>query len=53
MPDATTQTVLFDISPKSVVVKFDQAHSSSDGGALPLKAVGRTRRSAPDFPTRG
>ena len=39
MSDATTQSVLFDICPKPVVVKFDQEHSSSDGGALLLKAV--------------
>ena len=39
--DITRQTVLFPQlgDGKSVVVKFDQAHSSSDGGALLLKAV--------------
>jgi len=40
MPDSTTQTVLFpDLFSKPVVVAFDQEHSSSDGGALLLKAV--------------
>jgi hypothetical protein len=40
MPDSTTQTVLFpDLSGKQVVATFDQEHSSSDGGALLLKAV--------------
>lgn len=40
MPDdTTTQGVLFKSLPgKPVVAKFDQAHSSSDGGALLLKA---------------
>jgi len=37
--DTTTQGVLFKSLPgKPVVAKFDQAHSSSDGGALLLKA---------------
>src|SRR3972149_6922140 len=40
MPDSTTQSVLFpDLFVKLVVVAFDQEHSSSDGGALLLKAV--------------
>ncbi len=40
MPDATTQTVLFpELLGKQVVAKFDQEHSSSDGGALLLKAI--------------
>lgn len=38
--DTTEQGVLFkDLSDKPVVVRFDQEHSSSDGGALLLKAV--------------
>lgn len=39
--DSTTQSVLFpNLFPgKLVVAKFDQEHSSSDGGALLLKAV--------------
>ena len=38
--DSTAQTVLFpDLIGKPVVAKFDQAHSSSDGGALLLKAL--------------
>jgi len=39
--DSTTQSVLFPqlFSRQSVVAKFDQEHSSSDGGALLLKAV--------------
>ena len=39
--DSTTQSVLFPqlFSRQTVVAKFDQAHSSSDGGALLLKAV--------------
>lgn len=37
---ATTQTVLFPaLLSKPLVAAFDQAHSSSDGGALLLKAV--------------
>lgn len=37
--DTTRQGVLFKSLPgKPVVAKFDQAHSSSDGGALLLKA---------------
>jgi hypothetical protein len=37
---ATTQTVLFPaLFSKPVVAEFDQAYSSSDGGALLLKAV--------------
>lgn len=40
MHDSTRQTVLFpDLFLKPVVVAFDQEHSSSDGGALLLKAV--------------
>ncbi len=40
MSDATTQTVLFpELLGKQVVAKFDQEHSSSDGGALLLKAI--------------
>jgi len=30
-----------DLLEKPVVVQFDQEHSSSDGGALPLKAADR------------
>ena len=38
--DSTAQTVLFpEIFAKVVVAKFDQERSSSDGGALLLKAV--------------
>ena len=39
--DITRQTVLFPqpSDGRSVVVKFDQEHSSSDGGAVLLKAV--------------
>jgi len=38
--DSTAQTVLFpEIFAKAVVAKFDQERSSSDGGALLLKAV--------------
>ena len=37
--DTTKQGVLFkNVSSKSVVARFDQAHASSDGGALLLKA---------------
>ncbi|MGH8701012.1 MAG: IS1380 family transposase, partial [Burkholderiales bacterium] len=40
MDDRTTQTVLFpELFAKVVVAKFDQAHSSADGGALLLKAA--------------
>lgn len=40
MSDCTTQSVLFaEIFAKAVVVRLDQEHSSSDGGALLLKAV--------------
>ena len=40
MPESTTQSVLFpEVFAKPVVVKFDQEHGSSDGGALLLKAV--------------
>jgi hypothetical protein len=40
MSDSTTQSVLFPgIFAKPVVVKLDHEHSSSDGGALLLKAV--------------
>lgn len=39
-PDFTAQTVLFpDLISKPVVAAFDQAHSSSDGGALLLQAI--------------
>jgi len=38
--DSTAQTVLFpELISKPVVAAFDQAHSSSDGGALLLKAL--------------
>lgn len=38
--DHTTQSVLFpDLISKPVLAAFDQAHSSSDGGGLLLKAV--------------
>jgi len=38
-----TQSVLFsDLADRSVVVKFDQPHASSDGGAVLLKAAERT-----------
>lgn len=38
--ESTTQTVFFpELFSKPVVAKLDQAHSSSDGGALLLKAV--------------
>lgn len=37
--DITRQSVLFpNLLPRPVVVKFDQPHSSSDGGAILLKA---------------
>ena len=37
--DTTKQSVLFkDLSKKAVIVKFDQDHASSDGGAILLKA---------------
>jgi hypothetical protein len=40
MSDFTRQSVLFpDLGAKPVVVKFDQEHSSADGGALLLKAI--------------
>lgn len=41
MDDSTcTQTVLFnDLADKPVVARFDQAHASSDGGAVLLKAA--------------
>ena len=40
MADSTTQSVLFPgVFGKPVVVKLDHEHSSSDGGALLLKAV--------------
>lgn len=43
MSDSTTrQSVLFpDLFAKPVVVRFDQLHASSDGGALLLKAADR------------
>ena len=38
----TTECLLFpDLLDKPVVVKFDQEHASSDGGALLLKAADR------------
>ncbi len=38
----TTECLLFpDLLDKPVVVRFDQEHSSSDGGALLLKAADR------------
>ena len=38
----TTQCLLFpDLHDKPVVALFDQEHSSSDGGALLLKAADR------------
>ena len=41
--DSTRQSVLFsDLVGKSVVVKFDQEHASSDGGAVLLKACDRS-----------
>jgi len=41
----TTDCLLFpDISPKPVVVQFDQRQSSSDGGAILLKAADRRYR---------
>ena len=52
MPEDTTrQSVLFPgLSKKPVAVKFDQRHSSSDGGAILLKArderLGLTERLA-------
>lgn len=40
--DITRQSVLFsDLSDRPVVVKFDQQHASSDGGALLLQACDR------------
>jgi hypothetical protein len=40
--DSTRQSVLFsDLLDKSVVVKFDQQHASSDGGAVLLQACDR------------
>jgi hypothetical protein len=40
MHHSTTQTVLFSqLLSKPVIAKFDQEHSSTDGGALLLKAV--------------
>lgn len=40
MLESTTQSVLFPtLASKPVVTAFDQAHSSSDGGGLLLKAV--------------
>jgi len=40
--DTTTECLLFpDIFPKPVVAQFDQRQSSSDGGALLLKAADR------------
>jgi len=40
--ESTAQTVLFhDLAAKPVAVQLDQAHSSSDGGAVLLKGVDR------------
>ena len=40
MTDSTTQCVLFpDLFRKTLVVRFDQQHASSDGGAIVLKAA--------------
>ena len=40
MSESTTQSVLFpELISKPVIAAFDQAHSSSDGGGLLLKAV--------------
>ena len=40
--DTVTQTVLFpDLCDRPVMAAFDQAHSSSDGGAVLLKAADR------------
>ena len=40
MTDSSEQTVIFpDLISKPIVAAFDQEHSSSDGGALLLKAV--------------
>ena len=40
--DSTRQSVLFsDLGSRPVVVKFDQRHASSDGGAILLKAADR------------
>ncbi len=42
MTESTTQSVLFpDLFRKTLVVKFDQQHASSDGGAVILKAADR------------
>lgn len=42
MADSTAQTVLFNtLYKKPVVAKFDQAHSSSDGGIVLLQAADR------------
>jgi hypothetical protein len=42
MTHPTTQSVLFpDLNSKPVVVSFDQDNSSSDGGAILLKAIDR------------
>ncbi len=41
--DLTAQTVLFpDLASKPVVVKLDEEHSSSDGGAVLPKGVDRS-----------
>ena len=43
----TRQSVLFpDLFRRSVVVKFDQRHGSSDGAAIPLEGVRRALLSA-------
>lgn len=53
--DSTTQTVLFPaLADRPVIVRFDDAHGSSDGGAILLKAVdqrlGLTARMAACLP---
>jgi hypothetical protein len=41
--DTITQSVLFaDLADKPVIATFDQAHASSDGGAILLKAADQT-----------
>lgn len=43
--DTTRQSVLFsDLADKPLLAKFDQAHGSSDGGAILLKAADRRLR---------
>ena len=41
--DSTAQTVLFpDLATKPLVVKMEEEHASSDGGAVLLKGVDRS-----------